>query len=152
MATMALIVAVVALTVAYLALRRSGALAQQLSSAQSSLFSLRAELSETREQLEASLTDLRVEAKRRSGELKFEPSMTISEALEMHPRVADVLASFHLGGCSDCAISDVDTLQGACQSYGIDQTALMQALEALVESGQGDLAVPAKRPNVKVDF
>jgi hybrid cluster-associated redox disulfide protein len=152
METVALICAVVALILAYLALRRSGALAGQLSSAQSSLFSLRGELNEAREQLEASLAELRVEAKRQAGELKFDPAMTISAAMAMHPRVVDVLANFHLGGCSHCAISDVDTLEGACQSYGIDQAALMQALDALATPDNGDQAISSKQPNVSIEF
>ena len=151
MDTVALIVAIAALVVAYLALRRSSALAGQLSRAQSSLFNLRGELNEAREELEGSLTDLRVETKRRAGELKFEPSMTISDAMAVHPRVVDVLASFHLGGCSHCAISDVDTLEGACQSYGVDQAGLMKALDALVAPENGD-AVPAQQTNVTVEF
>ena len=59
--------------------------------------------------------------------------MTIAEALEIHPKVTEILASFHLGGCSHCAVSDVDTIEGACQTYGIDQKALMSALSQLVD-------------------
>ena len=81
--------------------------------------------------------------------------MTIAEAMQMHPRVAEVLASFHLGGCSQCAVSDVDTIEGACQTYGIDQAALMQALNGLIEPGNGGSARPgaasAKAANVRVD-
>ncbi|PKO21826.1 MAG: hypothetical protein CVU38_12610 [Chloroflexi bacterium HGW-Chloroflexi-1] len=133
MATAALILAIISLLIAYLAVRRTGALDERLSRANSSLQELRADLSETREKLDARLVDLRVELRRQAGQLKFDPRMTIAEALTVHPRVAEVLASFHLGGCSECAISDVDTLAGACQSYGIDQNALMTALAELVE-------------------
>ena len=67
----------------------------------------------------------------------------------------EVLASFHLGGCSHCAVSDVDTLEGACQSYGIDQSALMGALNDLVSGGSGGSIGPAtgvKAPNVTITF
>jgi hypothetical protein len=70
-----------------------------------------------------------------------------------------VLGSFHLGGCSNCAVSDVDTLEGACQTYGVDQKALMAALEALAAGAAGGAAAGgspspqgAKAPNVKVSF
>jgi hypothetical protein len=74
----------------------------------------------------------------------------------MHPRVAEVLASFHLGGCSQCAVSDVDTIGGACQTYGIDEAALMQALQSLIAPGDGvgaarPGAASAKTSSVRVD-
>jgi hybrid cluster-associated redox disulfide protein len=138
----ALVVAVLALVVAYLAVRRAGAMDQRLSRLSDNLFSLRSELDENREKLDAQLAELRWTQRRQAGELKFEPSMTIAEALQMHPRVAEVLASFRLGGCSQCAVSDVDTIEGACQTYGIDQGALMKALRGLIESNGGGSARP----------
>ena len=61
--------------------------------------------------------------------------MTIAEALAVHPKVTEVLANFHLGGCSHCAVSDVDTIEGACQTYGLDEKALMAALTGLIGGG-----------------
>jgi len=63
-----------------------------------------------------------------------------------------VLASFHLGGCSHCAVSDVDTIEGACQSYGIDQRALMTALNQLIDSKSGGSAGPIKISNMKLEI
>jgi hybrid cluster-associated redox disulfide protein len=138
----ALVIAVIALVIAYLAVRRAGALDQRLSRISDNLLTLRSELNESRETLNAQLVDLRWAQRRQAGELKFEPSMTISEALQMHPRVAEVLANFRLGGCSQCAVSDVDTIEGACQTYGIDQGALMQALNGLIQSGNAGSGRP----------
>jgi hybrid cluster-associated redox disulfide protein len=131
----ALIIAVMALIVAYLAVRRTGALDQQLSRTSSSLSDLRAELSENCQKLEDQLFDLRLALRRQAGDLRFEPQMTIAEAIRVHPGVNQVLAGFQLGGCSQCAVSDVDTIEGACQTYGIDQQALMRALNRLIEPG-----------------
>jgi hybrid cluster-associated redox disulfide protein len=138
----ALVVAVIALVVAYLAVRRAGALDHRLSRISDNLFTLRSELNESRETLNAQLADLRWAQRRQAGELKFEPTMTIAEALQMHPRVAEVLASFRLGGCSQCAVSDVDTIEGACQTYGIDQGALMRALNGLIQPGNAGSGRP----------
>ena len=159
----ALVVAVVALAIAYLAVRRGGALDHRLSRVDETLFSLRSELDETTEKLSAQLADLLWAQRRQAGELKFEPTMTIADALQMHPRVAEVLASFHLGGCSQCAVSDVDTIEGACQTYGIDQGALMRALTGLIDTGSGGSTRPGvasarspissgKATNVRVDY
>lgn len=147
----ALIVAICALLIALLAMKRAGTLAERLDHAMSSLVELRGTLTAANEQMAEKLTELKLAARRQSGEALFEPKMTIAEALTVHPRVQDVLASFHLGGCSHCAVSDVDTIEGACQTYGVEQGALMAALNGLV----GGAAAPtagAKPSNVKVSF
>ena len=148
----ALIAAVLALIVAFFAIRRAGALAERAARAASSVVELRSALNETNAKLDAALTDLRFEQRRQSGETIFTPKMTMAEAMQVHPKVADVLASFHLGGCSSCAVSDVDTIEGACQSYGIDQAALMAALNGLAGGASGGSLAPAKTPNIKVSF
>jgi hybrid cluster-associated redox disulfide protein len=150
----ALIIAVVAVLVAYLAVRRAGALDQRLSRLESNLYSLKSDIMEQREKIDEQLLEMRLEMKRQTGSLKFDPEMTIAEAMEIHPRVNEVLASFHLGGCSHCAVSDVDTIEGACQTYGVDQKALMGALNQLILPGSGGSTGPAaaKSPNVKVTF
>jgi hybrid cluster-associated redox disulfide protein len=154
--TIALVVAVVALAVAYVAVRRAGAVDARLSHIGDELSGLRSELTGSQEKLSGQIADLRLAQRRQAGELKFEPSMTIAEALQVHPRVAEVLANFHLGSCSQCAVSDVDTIEGACQTYGIDQGALMQALNGLIEPVSEGLSRPgaasAKASSVRVNF
>jgi hybrid cluster-associated redox disulfide protein len=146
------IVAAVALIVALLTLRRAGTLAERVDRATSSVLELRSALNETNGKLDSALTDLRFEQRRQAGETIFAPTMTIAEALQVHPKVSEVLASFHLGGCSSCAVSDVDTIEGACQTYGIDQAALIGALNGLAGGASGGSAGPAKTPNIKVSF
>ncbi|MCX6027819.1 MAG: hypothetical protein NT169_00775 [Chloroflexi bacterium] len=142
MATAAIIIAAAALIAAYLAMRQAGAVDRRLTEISSSLAELRSALNESREKAAEKVSGLRLEMRRRAGELAFTPEMTIKEAMEVHPAVSDVLASFHLGGCSTCAVSDVDTIQGACQTYGIGQAELMAALNRLIEPGDGDTAKP----------
>lgn len=144
----ALIVAIVALLVAFLALQRAGNLQERLERTTSMLHEVRGALNEAKEKTTETLNDLRLSMRRQAGETIFAPNMTIAEAMKVHPKVNEVLASFHLGGCSQCAVSDVDTIEGACQTYGIDQKALMNALTGLVGGATG----PAKAPNVKVSF
>jgi hybrid cluster-associated redox disulfide protein len=129
----ALILASVAVIVAYLGWQRAGAQARQLEGTRLELAKLRKELGDSRTSLEAGLQQMRHPARREAGKPVFTPEMTISEALATHPGVKLVLASFNLAGCPDCAVSDVDTLEGACRSYGLDQDTLMKALAALVE-------------------
>ena len=144
----ALFVAVLSLVIAYLAFRRADALDKRLSETNDRLFDLRSQLNDTN----GGLRSLRLEMRRQAGDLSFAPTMTISEAMEVHPQVAQVLASFHLGGCSHCAVSDVDTIEGACQSYGIDQNALMTALNQLIDPKSGGSTGPIKIPNMKLEL
>lgn len=154
----ALIVAVLALLGAFLATRRAAAVQEKLDRTTSQLYELRSATNTTVEALQGKLNDVNLQMRRQAGQAIFAPRMTIAEAMNVHPRVADVLASFHLGGCSHCAVSDVDTIEGACQTYGIDQAALMKALNGLVSGGGGsaggvDLAATvqaARIPAVKI--
>lgn len=152
MATIALIIAAFAVIVAVFALRRAGTLAERIERASASIAELRSALNDTNEKLNSQLTDVRLEQRRRAGETIFTPKMTIAEAMQVHPKVSEVLAIFHLAGCSHCAVSDVDTLEGACQTYGVDQNALMSALNDLAGGASGGSAGPAKSSNVKVSF
>lgn len=69
-----------------------------------------------------------------SGERKhFHPDMAVGEAMAVHPRVAEVFAAFHLGGCSSCGISEVETVAQVCMGYGVDLDVLLDVLEGLME-------------------
>ncbi len=137
MTTVAIIIAAVALIVAYLAVRQVGAVDRRLAEIGAALQELRSTVNAAGAKSDEKLTEMRLELRRKAGEAIFVPTMTIKEAMAVHPAVSDVLDSFHLGGCSQCAVSDVDTIEGACQSYGIDQKALMDALVRLVDADGG---------------
>lgn len=63
----------------------------------------------------------------------FDPDMTIGEAMAVHPKVAEVFAAFHLGGCSSCGISEYETVGQVCMAYGVDVDLLLEVLEGLLE-------------------
>ncbi len=149
METVALIVALLSLVIAYLAFRRAGATEKRLSEANAKVAELRSQLTDVDGKTRQELLELKLAMRRQAGESSFTPEMTIAEAMAVHPKVVEVLAGFHLGGCSQCAVSDVDTIEGACQSYGIDQKALMSALNGLVSGASGGLADLAKAAAVR---
>jgi hybrid cluster-associated redox disulfide protein len=68
--------------------------------------------------------------------------MKIGDAIAVEPRVREVLAQFHLGGCSSCAINEEHTIEQASVSYGVNLEHLMAALEGL-----GNGQVPASPPS-----
>lgn len=63
----------------------------------------------------------------------FHLDMPIHEAMQVHPRVREVFAAFHLGGCSHCALGQFETIGQVCAGYGIDPDALLEVLESLIE-------------------
>jgi hybrid cluster-associated redox disulfide protein len=63
----------------------------------------------------------------------FNLDMTIAEAMAVHPRVPEVLAAFHLGGCAHCHINRVETLGQVCEGYGVEPEMLLEVLEGLME-------------------
>lgn len=63
----------------------------------------------------------------------FDADMPVAEAMALHPRVAEVFAAFHLGGCSHCGISHYETVGQVCAAYGVDLEVLLEVLEGLME-------------------
>lgn len=66
----------------------------------------------------------------------FSLDMTIGEAMSIHPRVAEVFAAFHLGGCSHCGINQYETIGQVCAGYGVDAEMLLEVLEDLMRPPQ----------------
>ena len=75
-------------------------------------------------------------------EQRFTPEMTVDEAFKMHAGARRVFARFHLGGCSNCAISETHTIGAISDDYGIPLPMLLESLNALWE--QGGLSVGDK--------
>ncbi len=75
----------------------------------------------------------------------FRPDMTVAEAMKLHPRVGEVFAAFHLGGCSHCGISTFETIEQVCMAYGVDVETLMEVLEDLMEKAPAEAAESGAR-------
>ncbi len=108
-------------------------LQERLDATNNRYFSLINQVRELEETMQRELMDLRVEMKRQAGLLKFESQMTIGAIYDMHPRAAEVLAGFHLGGCASCAISLDQTLASAAQQHNLDLDTLLGALRQLAD-------------------
>ena len=73
-------------------------------------------------------------------EKKFRPDMPVAEAMAVHPRVGEVFAAFHLGGCAHCGISHYETIEQVCMAYGVDVDVLLEVLEGLLDSDAPEAA------------
>ncbi|HEY2474417.1 MAG TPA: hypothetical protein VGI19_06390 [Candidatus Cybelea sp.] len=70
---------------------------------------------------------------------QFTPTMTVDEAFKLHAGARRVFARFHLGGCSNCAISESHTIGAISEDYGIPLPMLLENLNSLFD--QRTLAV-----------
>lgn len=62
--------------------------------------------------------------------------MTVDQAFKLHAGARRVFARFHLGGCSNCAISESHTIGAISEDYGIPLPMLLEGLNGLFdESG-----------------
>ena len=119
------------------------------------LFDANDELRQLREQMTTAIAELRIEIKHTAGAVRFEPQMTVREAQLLHPQTQQVLAAFHLGGCSSCAVDPEDTLVRACAEHGVDVDTVLDNLNQLLPEGQGGSGAnvqPVKIPNMELNF
>jgi hypothetical protein len=65
----------------------------------------------------------------------FTPEMTVDQAFRHHAGARRVFARFHLGGCSNCAISETHTIGQISVDYGIPLPMLLENLNALFDAG-----------------
>jgi hypothetical protein len=114
-----------------IALRRLSQIQQTNRSLVEDLLSLQRRLRENEEHSEQQMARLTYEVKRQSGQLRFTPEMTVARAYDLDARAQSVLASFHLGGCSHCAVDESLSLAEAAESQGRDLTDILVALNTL---------------------
>ncbi len=62
---------------------------------------------------------------------RFTKDMTVGDALALHPEAGMVFASYHLGGCSHCAVGEDEVLSDVCMSYGIPVEDFLADLNSL---------------------
>lgn len=63
----------------------------------------------------------------------FHPGMLIGDAMKVHPDVQLVFKSYQLGGCAHCSINTMETIEQACQAYGIQLDLLIESLNNLLD-------------------
>ena len=119
-----------ALGIAVITLFRQRYLRDALRDVQRRLYLAQARLNEAESAMEKELRALRALVRRQSGGPLVEPTMKIADAIALEPRIRDVLAQFHLGGCGSCAINEEHTIEQAAMSYGVDLDRLMATLTA----------------------
>jgi hybrid cluster-associated redox disulfide protein len=156
-ALVAVVVAIVALGYAWKLNNELATASRRLDRYNKAIFDLNDEMRRLREDVEEENAQTRVALRRQQGTEAFTPEMTVREVLMVHPQSAQVMASFHLGGCSDCGVEPNETLLDVCQQRGVDLQALVGNLNLLTPGRQqaGDIyGAPqlVKLPNVALEF
>jgi len=113
--------------------RKTAATAERLERLNDRLFAWGNESRKAIESLDGRLAVLEFESKRQAGQIRITPDMFISEILSIHPRMEEVLAGLHLGGCGSCRISTTETLSEAADSYHLDITEILGEIERFLE-------------------
>jgi hybrid cluster-associated redox disulfide protein len=63
----------------------------------------------------------------------FNKDLTVEQAFKTHAGARRVFAKFHLGGCSNCSISETETVEQVSEGYGIPLDMLLAELEQLFD-------------------
>ncbi len=77
----------------------------------------------------------------------FNKDMTVQEAFKTHAGARRVFAKFHLGGCSNCAISETETIEQVSEGYGIPLPMLMDELDKLFATGSLEVGDKVRLPD-----
>lgn len=149
-----LVLALLGLLMAWRTGRKQKELTERISQLNSRIYQTRREMLEAQEKTHRDLIALKFEWLKSQGKLQITPDMTIDEVLMVHPMAGQVLASFHIGGCSGCAVDGSTRLDLAAASSGQTVEPIIVALSNLIaESQNGTLSEEIlKTPNVQLTF
>jgi hypothetical protein len=147
-------IALVAVFMAWQANRKNKYLTERIGQLNSRIFKTRQELLEAQEGTRHDLTALRIELLKSQGTFKVTGDMPVEEVLMIHPLADQVLGSFHIGGCSSCAVDGSQRLDLAVASSGQPLEPVLVALNRLLTDEQNGTpsAERLKTPNVELTF
>jgi len=151
----ALAIGLVGLLMAWSAKRKNKELQERIAQTNSRVYALRREHQEAQEQAEHEQMKLKFEILKLQGDLKISPEMKIGEVMAIHPQAQQVLAGFHLGGCSSCYVDEKQSLSEAAAVNGRELEPILMALNNLVADGANGnngktTPEPLKTPNIQL--
>jgi hypothetical protein len=154
--SIALALGVIGLFLAWRAGRKNSELQKRIAQVNSRVYNLRREMQESQEKFGRELMTLKFQLLKAQGELKVTPEMKMSEILAIHPQAEQVLAGFHLGGCSSCSFDLHQSLGEVTAVNGRELEPILVALNTLVaESNNGNglfSSESLKTPNIQLHF
>jgi hybrid cluster-associated redox disulfide protein len=147
MNTLVLYVLLVALALySWFAHRRIKNLSKRLDQINDRLYHWGAESRNSFEGLHKAIQGIDLDIKRRAGELRVTSDMLIADVLAIHPRMKEVLAAMHLGGCSSCSTSAAETLGEGAASYDLDTERILEEVNKFLADPDG-YEIPESDPH-----
>ena len=149
----ALLLALIGILMAWGANRKNKDLRERIAQTNSRIYNLRREMQETQEKAEQDRASLKFEILKLQGDLQITSETKIGEVAAMHPQAQQVLAGFHLGGCSSCFVDDNQSLSEAAAVNGRELEPILMALNTLIaENGTNGTVSPEqlKTPNIEL--
>ena len=150
----ALAIGLAGLLLAWRGARKNKELKERIAQTNSRIYTLRREMQESQDNAERERMILKFEIMKLQGDLKITPDMNIGQILALHPQAHQVLAGFHIGGCSSCMVDDKQSLAEAVAVNGRELEPILAALNNLViENGSGNGTVTPdqlKTPNIQL--
>ncbi len=131
-----LALALVGILMAWQSNRKHKALNERISQLNGRIYQTRREMLEAQEKTKRELNKLKFDILKAQGNLKVTADMTIDEIMMIHPMAEQVLAGFHIGGCSSCAVDGAQRLDLALAPSGQPIEPILVALHALVTENQ----------------
>jgi hypothetical protein len=145
----------IALTWIWRTTRQNKELQEKISQVNSRVYNLRREMQDAQNKFERDLLKLKFELLKAQGNLQITADMKIGQIYALHPMAQQVLAGFHLGGCSSCGVDERQSLTEAVTVNGRDLEPVLLALNGLLaQSANGHDLSPEqlKTPNVQLQF
>jgi hypothetical protein len=153
---LALTIGLIGIFIAWRANRKNSELQERIAQVNSRVYNLRREMQESQEKAEQELMTLKFQLLKAQGKLKVTPEMKMNEIVAIHPQAQQVLAGFHLGGCSSCSFDPRQSLAEVAAVSGRDIQPILVALNSLVTEGSnGNGFVSPERlktPNIQLHF
>lgn len=100
------------------------------------------EIEQIRETFQTEIRKLKIAVRKMGDGPLFSKDTTFGEVLELHPRGREILARFHIGGCSSCAVSEMETIEQGTKAHHVDMDQLLSQLNSLTEEGEKAVPVP----------
>lgn len=142
----ALAISLVTIFVAWRAIQQVKQLTAKLDRLQTTLYETRQEQRAQQEQYEQRIAALDVSVQKATGNMRFDPSMSLTHLFQVEPRAQPVLAAFHIGGCASCAVDEDESLEHVVRERGADLDRVLAALNTLpAQNGDLDLRMPNVR-------
>ncbi len=150
----ALALGLIGLFMAWRAGRKNNELQERIAQVNSRVYNLRREMQEAQEKAEQEVMALKFQLLQTQGELKVTPEMKMNEIVAIHPQAQQVLAGFHLGGCSSCSFDPRQSLGEVAAINGRELEPILVALNTLVAENSNGFVSPErlKTPNIQLHF